>query len=283
MTSPLVSIVVRSRNDAAFMRRTLEALRRQRFRDFEVLSFDNASTDGTRAILDDYPEVRRFDVPAGTYVPGRVLNRAAAESRGQWVVFNNADAVPLDEVWLENLVRPLTEGRAGAVYARQVCRPDADPWVQMDYARAFGNAPLSGTFFSMASSAAAKSVLEKYPFDPEITYSEDVYWAKGLRAAGVSVAYAPEARAEHSHNYDPSQTRKRFYGEGFADGEIHGTPLGMCSLARALLGAWGRDALWLAKHGKFAAWPRAVKQRWIQKRAYFKGRADYFAKGGKKA
>jgi len=283
MTTPLVSIVVRSRNDAAFMRRTLEALRRQRLRDFEILSFDNASTDGTRAILDDYEEVRRFDVPEGAYVPGRVLNRAVGESLGRWIVFNNADAVPLDEGWLEALVEPLRAGRAEAVYARQVCRPDADVWVKMDYARAFGDAAFSAEFFSMASSAATKAVLEKYPFDDKITYSEDVFWAKGLRAAGVSVAYAPDARAEHSHNYTPSQTRKRFYGEGFADGEIYGTPLGLCALARALLGAWARDAVWLAKNGAVRAWPRAIKQRWIQKRAYFKGRADYFAQKGPRA
>lgn len=279
MKSPAVSIVVRSRNDSPFMRQTLAAIVSQRWQDFEILSFDNASTDGTRAVLDEFAQVRRFDVPEGTYVPGRVLNLAATESRGKWIVFNNADAIPMDEYWLECLIAPLQSGEAEAVYARQVCRPDADPWVGLDYARAFGDRAFSPDFFSMASSATTRDVLQRHPFDEDIKYSEDVFWARGLRAAGLRVAYAPQSRAEHSHNYTVAQTKKRFYGEGFADGQIYGEPWNLIDFGRAVAGAWVRDLTGLTGRGQLLSWPRAVYQRWVQKRAYFNGRSDYFKKG----
>ncbi len=265
---PLVSVIMRSYNDVAFVGRTLAAMHAQRFQDFEILSFDNDSADGTLEIICADPAIRRFRVPKGTYVPGQVLNRAVAESKGQILVFNNADAIPQSECWLENLIAPLREGKAVAVYARQVCRPDADPWVRFDYERCFGDAPFSPDFFSMASSAALRSVFETHPFDPSLQYSEDVDWARRLRKDGLTVSYVPDAAAEHSHNYTMEQARRRFTGEGTADGDILGKPVSRYALIKGFVGALVRDTRYLAKTGQLSFWLRSARLRWVQKSAY---------------
>lgn len=253
------------------MGRTLTAIFSQDFDDFEVLSFDNASTDGTIEILDKYPQIRRFTVEAGTYVPGRVLNRAVRESAGDTIVFNNADAIPQGTKWLANIVRPVEEG-AAAVYARQSCRPDAKVWVQTDYEKAFGDTQTIPDFFSMASSAAAATVLRSVPFDENIKYSEDVHWACKLRAKGLKTAYAPDAVAEHSHNYTAEEIRRRFTGEGAADAQIFGTPQSPVRCVKQFAGAVFRDFVFALRKGCITQLPESIRARFIQKTAYRRAR-----------
>lgn len=276
-----VSIVIRSRNDAAYIGQVLERVMAQSFTDFEVLSFDNASTDKTPELIAAYPEVRRFTVPEGAYVPGRVLNQAVAESNGKIIVFNNSDSVPVNSHWLESLIAPLLTQQAQATYARQLARFDAQPWVKLDYKRAFGDRtsatprPFSETFFSMVSSAATKETLQNFPFDEQMKYSEDVAWAKTLRERGQVITYTPHAMVEHSHNYTPLQVRKRFHGEGYADGQIWGKRPQLISLVKGVAGGTLRDLIWLMQTGTLSQIIPCLRYRFLQKLAYQRGLRDY--------
>ena len=87
---------------------------------FTVFCCDDRSTDGTAEIIRARPEVRLIAPPEGKYMPGRTLNRMIQESSGDITVFNNADAVPENESWLENLIRPLLNGKAGHTIWRKI-------------------------------------------------------------------------------------------------------------------------------------------------------------------
>src|SRR5438874_2711518 len=52
-----VSVIVPTRNGAGLLAECLEALRGQSYRDFEVIVVDDASTDGTRQLLSEHPQV----------------------------------------------------------------------------------------------------------------------------------------------------------------------------------------------------------------------------------
>ena len=152
----------------------------------------------------------RLPRPEGEYRPGARLNYMVRHCRGDIVVFNNADAVPLDRHWLRELVAPLLEDRADAVYGHQVPRPDAAWLVRKDNLRAFGDGRIAATwrfFFSLATSAVRRADLLAHPFDEELRYSEDVAWAY---RNPVRIAYAPAARVEHSHNYTTAELKRRF-------------------------------------------------------------------------
>lgn len=103
---PTVSIVVRSHNDIRFIRETLSMLLAQDFPDLEILSCDDASTDGTAACIDEFSGIRKLSRPEGAYVPGRTLNIAVQACRGEIIVFNNADAVPCAREYISELVAP---------------------------------------------------------------------------------------------------------------------------------------------------------------------------------
>ena len=82
---PFLSVIVPVRNEAHFIRDTLDRLLTQRYdpRRFEVLVADGGSTDGTRTVVAAYarrfPQVRLLDNPGRLSSAGR---NAAIRSQG---------------------------------------------------------------------------------------------------------------------------------------------------------------------------------------------------------
>ena len=275
---PFVSVLVRACNDSQYIRRTLSALVAQKT-DFpyEIVVCDNFSVDETPAIIAEFADrVRTVPSPVGAYVPGRTLNAFVRAALGELIVFNNADAVPLDEHWLAELVKPLRDGLADATFANQLPRADATWLVRKDSERAFGDGRVSrnwSRFFSLASSAAMKADLLANPFDEKLWYNEDTEWANRRRIRRV---YCAEAKVEHSHNYPDAQLWRRFYGEGYSEQQIFGDAVP--SSARVMLSVIAetlRDLKYLLPRPK--GWREAFgafSRRRIQRFAWLHGMRD---------
>lgn len=266
-----VSIAMRSNNDAPYVKRAIDSILSQNFKDFEVLSFDDSSSDGTREIIDSYPQIERYELPKLPYMPGRVLNFAASKCKCKIVVFNNCDAIPLNNDWLEKLIEPILSGRAQMTYARQLPRSDAQAWVRKDYSRAFPeNEALTPDFFSAASSAFDMKIFDTLKFDETTRYSEDVMYSKRARQLGFKVEYVPLSIVEHSHNYTWEGVRKRFAGEGAADARIFGKSPYAFPCVREILRSVVSDTLWLAKNGALTDFFGFLKFRILQKTSFYK-------------
>ena len=276
---PFVSILMRARNDEALIGRALKAVFAQKTDlKFEVVVCDDASTDRTREVAARFP-VRFFERPAGPYKPGRTLNPLVRAAKGDIVVFNNSDAVPLDERWLDELVKPLLAGsRHVFAFANQLPRADAQELVRKDNERAFGDGKVQATwrfFFSLASSATWRQNLLEAPFDEDIPYSEDVAWAwrnSRREVDPVKIVYCPDAHVEHSHNYTLKELAKRFRGEGAADRVIFGD---RPSLLRELVSAARetlRDWVYLAVRPRgWLEMPVAPVRRLVQRVSHWSG------------
>src|SRR5580704_15993615 len=116
-----VYVVLRAHNDLPLVAETLRNLQRQNH-PFDLVAFDNASTDGTLEEIRKYTD-RIHHVPAGGYVPGRVLNQAMAATGGEFVVFLNSDCTPQDDFMLELLLAGFNDEKVAAVFGRQMPRP----------------------------------------------------------------------------------------------------------------------------------------------------------------
>lgn len=284
-----IDVVVRCRNEMPHAARTLAALARQRGPRARVLFVDCGSTDGSREAAVD-AGVTILDVDPAAYVPGRVLNLAMRHTRSAIVAFVNADAVPCHDDALARLLAPLLgagppgpllgaggEGRIAASYGRQLPRVDACATTRLDHQHAFGDEPprlREGRFFSMAASAIRRDVWERLPFDEALRFSEDVDWTRRIGALGFELRYAPDARFEHSHDYDAGGQRRRRRGEGRADAAI--ARLGAPSLVRDLLRPLGGALLRDARGGALS--PRGVALRVAQAVGYFEGRREAMAR-----
>jgi GT2 family glycosyltransferase len=271
--TPLIDVVVRCRNEMPHTRRTLIGLGRQRDPRARVLFIDCGSLDGSREAACDAGVQQFVDLDPASYVPGTVLNLGMERTETSIVAFVNADAVPLADDALGNLVGPLlADLTVAAAYGRQVPRCNARAVTRADHARVFGMGRppdmRHGPFFSMAASAIRRDVWEKLRFDETLRYSEDVDWARRTSALGWQIAYAPGAEFEHSHDYTLRAHFRRRLGEGTADNLVQRltAPGVVRDLVVPLAGSLIRDL----RAG--ALGPHGVLTRMAQASGYFAGR-----------
>lgn len=221
---PRISIIMRSHNDADVIGETLQALRQQTIQDFELWNHDSRSNDGTMYKILEHNCIQRIRLNnPRNYNPGTVLNEAVRLCKGEIIVFLNSDATPTTNTWLERLIGPLDDPRVGAVFGKQSARPDCHPLFDKDTQRAFGDGSVSANwihFFSMANSAARRSIVKEFCFETRIQYSEDIEWSLRLKQQGYRIRYVPEAEVVHSHNYTLLETYRRQFGEGTAEAFI---------------------------------------------------------------
>ncbi len=277
-----ISVIIRSHNDESIIRRTLTALCSQKTSaELELLSFDDASTDGTLAIIKEFPQIRIVPHDGLPYNPGRVLNRAVGEATGDIIVFNNSDAIPQHDNCLEELTRPLNNPRVGVTFGNQLSRPDAFVLVKKDNLRAFGDGTVAAQWFhmfSLVSSACRMEVAKKFPFDPAFQYSEDIEWSFRIKNAGFKIVYAAGAEVEHSHNYTVPQLKKRFYNEGRANGQLYRRKPSFCRMVLSTGTEMMRDVIFMGREHRLACLFSGIRYRLIQRYFAYAGERDYYRK-----
>ena len=245
-TRPLASVIMRCKNSDWVIEQTLASLFSQSFTDFELLVVDSGSEDRTLEIVRNYP-CQLIEIEPTAYVPGAVLNMAAARARGELLVFLNSDTVPLTCEALGALIAPLTgadaQPKVAATFARQIPRPEAQTWVRRDYGVAFpATAPApSWLTFSLPFAAMRKDVWRQRPFYVDSWASEDTEWGQWALASGWQIQYVPAAAAMHSHNYTLSQIYGRRFVEGEADAFIRNEPSSVLNACRRWASSTWKD------------------------------------------
>jgi len=300
MNLPAVSIVIRSKNDATLIDQTLSSIQSQDYPSpIRKIHIDSGSTDGTCDIIEKYRPDQFLRIRAEDYVPGRVLNTGMKLSSEDWVVFLNSDAAPIGRDWLTNLLKTTLSSQGntrgiGAVFGRQVPRPDCHAVYAHDYERCFGPQRESkkwGHFFSMVSSAVSRAAWLEQPFREDLQYSEDEEWSRRLKKKGWDVVYVEDSVVMHSHNYTPSQAKRRCYGESFASAAIEESlrPSDYNFLKTVILGGTKeivKDLIYCAKTRRLHEWPHAIAIRYAQrigKRKGFLAGCQHYRRAGLQA
>ncbi len=276
----MISIVISSRNNEKRVGRTLAGIFAQNGRDFEVLSCDDNSSDRTNAILDYYPELRRFRMPesATPHHPGEVLNRVLPECRGEIVVFNHADACPLDADYLKHLLKPLEDESVSAVFAGQESCPDAPFAVWRDTMRNFsGDSPR----FSLTAAAIRRKTLDEFPLHAGLPIAVSEEWSKRLEAAGRIIAYTPPARVEYSQPL----TWNNLWDWNYLLGKWRAIAFGELFPFSTFLQKFGTDTrndfYAIRRERRYSAIPEIIPWRLIQHYAYYRGNNDAQGSEGK--
>jgi glycosyltransferase involved in cell wall biosynthesis len=119
-SSPRVSVIVPTYNRAGLLIRAIDSILSQTFTEFEVIVIDDASTDGTAAVLSGIadPRVRvlRHDANGGG---GAARNTGIVAARAEYLAFLDSDDVWLPRT-LETLMKAIGEAppEVGVCYGR---------------------------------------------------------------------------------------------------------------------------------------------------------------------
>ena len=93
---PLVSVIMNVRNGAPTLPEAIESVLAQSFADWELIVWDDRSTDSSAEVVSRYrdPRVRYFLSPEETAL-GRARSDAISRASGEWLAF-----LDQDDVWL---------------------------------------------------------------------------------------------------------------------------------------------------------------------------------------
>ena len=217
--APETSIVIRAFNEERWLPDVLQAINRQRYRDFEVLLVDSGSLDRTRDIA-SASGARIVSLRSEDFTYGHSLNLGVKESRGSLIAIVSAHAIPTSEHWLERLVAPLRERANAMVFGGQRGHAVSKFSEARDFERIFPGKPQrmddEHVFVNNANSAVRRDLWEQHPFDEGLPGLEDAEWAIYWIQRGMVVLYEPEACVYHVHTESWPQVRERFYREGIA-------------------------------------------------------------------
>jgi len=234
-----ISILILARNEAYNLSRSLPLVANQKLQaKFEIIGIDTESEDDTLGLFQKYG-ARTFTVKRKDFHHVHTRLFAIDQARAPLVVFLVADALPLNEYWLQNLVQPLIEDPAvGAVYSRQLPAPGCVPWEAHDIYRGGSvvrevkyvdwSQPIAienyrehlwkFIAFSDVSSCYRKEFLRNLPIPQGLSEVEDQYWCKCLLEKGYRIVLEPTSLVVHSHNDSLSRLYRRHvtYGQCFA-------------------------------------------------------------------
>ena len=216
----LVSVVIRTLNEATYLDELLRAIGSQIKDDFdvEVVIIDSGSTDGTLSIAKNHG-CRITFITKEQFTFGRSLNMGSDFARGDILVYVSGHCIPSENIWLMKLIKPICDGNAGYTYGRQIGRDTTKHSEEKIFEKFFpfeSKIPQNGFFCNNANSAIDRKIWSEYKFDEQITGLEDMELAKRYCDQKGNVAYIAEACVYHIHNETWSQTRRRYERESIA-------------------------------------------------------------------
>lgn len=272
MKTKETTVIIRTKNNDDIISQTLKALFSQTYKNFDLLVVDSGSVDETLNIVSFYKH-SLIKVKPEEYHPGIVLNNAVSKCNTNLIVFLNSDTVMLNKDCLQILIDELKKDYISAVFARQIARPEAKPWVRRDYEIAFPKEfkKPSWMYFSLPLSGIRKRVWIQNPFYTQAWASEDTKMGVDLQNKKYKIKYVNNAVVMHSHNYSIKQIYNRRYVEGEADVFIFDNKFNLFNMSKAYLASIYNDIKYHLKIREYKELSFCFVRRFIYQFAYYMG------------
>jgi len=226
-TGPLVSIIIPAKNAQAVIKKCVDSILRQNYKNYELIVVNDGSTDKTAQILADYPLVKALTTPGAG--PSEARNIGIALAKGEFAAFTDADCVVAGD-WIAELLKGFTnEKTAGCGGAQKSPEDDSGFGKKVqDFLSIFGFISgylQSGSKMRLTSHNPScnvmyrKSILvESGGFLAGLWPGEDVELDYRIKKNGYSLMFNPQAVVYH---YRPNNFRN-FNAMMFRYGQAQG-------------------------------------------------------------
>lgn len=173
-----------------------------------------------------------YNIDEDSFDHGGTRAMATGYSKADIFICMTQDAMPADERFIEELIRPLSQTDVAASYARQL--PKSGCSVDESFTRAFnypdesvikskediGRLGIKTYFCSNVSCAYRRDIYDKLGgFIKKTIFNEDMIYAATAIKAGYRIAYSADARVYHSHDYSAREQFKRNVDIGISQAE----------------------------------------------------------------
>jgi len=199
---PRISVVCAAYDSHGTIEKSLRAIERQTFRDFEIIVVNSSPEARTGEIVARlFPTVRFFQSPVRLY-PQAARNRGILEAAGELIAFTDPDCVAAAD-WLEKLVAAMDGGCEIAVGGMGVI---GHTWREtgihlQKFSWCLAEAAAGElTDMPTANACITREVWRQAgPFRPDI-FCGDTLFAWRARSSGFRIAFLPDAVVWHHHD-----------------------------------------------------------------------------------
>lgn len=232
MNQPMVDIIIPTYKPQKRLLKVIEALEQQSYPVNRIIIMNteekywNTFLYGEK-LLKTRRNIEVYHLSKMEFDHGGTRKKAVLRSDAEYFICMTDDAMPADECLVEELLRPMLEGKAEFSYARQL--PNEDCGIIERFTRDF-NYPAESViktkddlerlqiktyFFSNVCAAYTRSIYDQLGgFEEYAIFNEDMYFAALAIGAGYRICYAADAKVYHSHNYKNTMQFKRNFDNG---------------------------------------------------------------------
>ena len=223
----MVSVIIPTFNAGIYINGLISSLREQSI-ECEIIIINSSSSDKTNSMVNT-GNTKIVTIRKEDFSHGKTRNLGVQLSKSDIAIFLTQDALPMDLQCLKKLIEPLERFRVVASFGRQIPHADSSPTEK--FARLFNypdtpaikgleDIPRLGikTFFfsNVCSAIKTKEFKELGGFPENIIMFEDLIFAAKAILKGYKIAYVPDAKVWHSHNFSLVQQFRRYQDAGIS-------------------------------------------------------------------
>jgi glycosyltransferase involved in cell wall biosynthesis len=210
-----VSVIIPAYNEEKYIRKCLDSLLTQTYKDVEIIVIDDGSTDKTLKILRDY-EKKYENVKILTQKhkgPGEARNLGAKEAKGEILALVDAD-MEFDERYIEKLIEPIIEGKTiGTAHTIEKIGNEKNIWSKCWGTRR-ANPEMNWETIGIFRAILKEEFLKTGGFNPKKGYFDDSSPYEKTKRRGLAVK---DAICYHNN---PSSLREVFNHSKWIGGSI---------------------------------------------------------------
>lgn len=187
-TMPLVSVLMPAFNSELYIAEAIESILNQTYSNFELIIFDDGSTDNTRAVIENYSDSRIVKVLSDkNYGVVRARNEMIDLAKGQYIALMDADDIA-EPTRFEKQVKSIERGDCDLCGSAQWVRDETTHQLKTskdNFTDADLRALLS-VYCGLCNSAmmGKAEIFKQLKYDTKISTSEDYYLWIRMAAAG---------------------------------------------------------------------------------------------------
>ena len=206
---PSVSIIIRTKNEDHWIYQCISMIKKQTYKNYEIIVVDNQSTDRTKKIVKSLG-IKLITIK--NFSTGLALNKGISKSKGNIIVCLSAHCIPKNNNWLINLIKNFKNEKIAGVYGKQEPLSSTSDKDKRDLLITFGldkKVQKKDPFFHNANSAIRKKIWNKVKFDEKVSNIEDRLWATEILNNGYYILYEPKAIVYHYHGIHHGDEKNR--------------------------------------------------------------------------
>ncbi len=200
MKKPLVSFVIRTKDESMWIGKVLQFLMDQTFKDFEIIIIDSGSTDKTLEIVKKFP-IRLIQIKPEEFNYSYALNLGISKANGKYIGIISGHSIPVSDSWLSDGLKNFKDGKVAAISGNYSSFPVG--YFSRSLGRLFFKPCQKKLNFNPwmtnTNSLVRKDLWKQYPFDEKLPECEDYDWASEMISRGYNVIKDPKFNVFHSH------------------------------------------------------------------------------------